>query len=565
MSRRSARGQPEFWRMVWFVLRTFGGLQLEADGQPLEAMTGQRRALALLAAIACAGARGLTRDRAMLLLWPDRSMERARGSLKQLLHQIRQQLGDAEVVSGVAELRLNDALIRSDVAQFQQALDAGDDDQAVRLYRGPFLDGVHVSEADEFDHWADQERARLTHLHLEALERLAQRCDAAGQPRAAVAWWRQLQALDPLNARVTLGLMRALDAAGDRAGAVRLAAAYRAAAEEDSVAPDPAVEALADQLREPRALLRLPRRADRAVVAAEAGVTVARRAHVGWIVSGLVVLGLTVSGIVWAGWQRQPAGTGRDRGQESDSEADLVLTRIAVAVFVNRTGSTELDALGTMASDWVTRGLARNPRIDVIDVGGLYVGGREAGGAPADPRTLARRTGAGMVLAGNYYRSGDSLTFSAQVMDVASGRVLRAIDPISGSTAEPLAVIEEVRQRATTALGTILDPRGSIYATPAMVPPRLDAFEAFVRGQELYWLGDWVASLPHFRTAARLDSSFALALAFLSVVGVGTAQCGLADSVLAVLEARANVPEMEQLTARVSVARCASDHAEHNR
>jgi hypothetical protein len=50
--------------------------------------------------------------------------------------------------------------------------------------------------------------------------------------------------------------------------------------------------------------------------------------------------------------------------------------RVAVAVFVNRTGDPSLEPLGSMAADWVTRGLTQTALVDVVDVGALYVEGR---------------------------------------------------------------------------------------------------------------------------------------------------------------------------------------------
>jgi DNA-binding SARP family transcriptional activator/TolB-like protein len=547
--------------MAGLFLRTFGGLALERGGQPVEGAAAQRRALGLLAAVGAAGARGITRDQAMLLLWPESSTERARGSLKQLLHEIRRLLDEPDVISSVAELRLNRAVMDCDVLQFREALDQGDDARAVRLYTGPFLAGIHISDADEFERWADDERVALARLHAAALERLAARAADAGRAAEALAHWQQLHTLDPLNARIAIGLMRALDAAGDRAGALRLAASFQSAFQDQMGAPpDPAVQALAGELRQPRSVT--PSRPAPATGVAALGpradetASATSRRRVRPRIAALAVLG-TLAAVL--------ALVMRPATPDDSDNGSIRPNRVAVAVFVNRTGSPELDNLGTMAADWVTRGLARNPELDVFEVAGLYLAGRDTGGGPTDPRALARRMGAGLVVAGNYYASGPELTFSAQVVDVATGRVLRAVEPIRGSADNPLSVVEEIRRRTATALGTILDPRISAHATPSLVPPRYEAFEAFVKGQELYWRGDWAASLPHFRLAAQLDTSFLPALVLVGVVGVGTAQCHLADSVLAVFEDRPGVPEVDLLAARISVARCASDHEEHNR
>ena len=101
-------------------------------------------------------------------------------------------------------------------ARFRQALKEQRLADAVALYQGPFLDGIYLDEAPEFERWAETERTALAHDYIAALERLAQDTSAAGDPRAAVSYWRLLANADPLNAKSALGLMRALASAGDR-------------------------------------------------------------------------------------------------------------------------------------------------------------------------------------------------------------------------------------------------------------------------------------------------------------------------------------------------------------
>lgn len=526
----------------------------------------QRRAMALLAILACAGSRGVSRDRLMLLLWPESDTERARGSLKQLLHAMRKQLGDPPAVTGTVELRLNAGAVESDVAAFRAALADGDDSAAVGAYRGPFLDGVHIDGADEFERWAAEERADLARRYAEALERLAVEADAEGQHDRSITHWRRLLQLDPLNGRVVAGLMRALDASGDRAGALQQARAHEALLQRELGAPaDPDVARLADAMQSGAYIREAPSslpRGPRPPIGSEASNTndgahrMPSRGSRGvlWAALLSITAFAAAGGLAW-------------RQRAAELNATLLPNRVAVALFVNRTGLPALDHLGTMTSDWVTQGLARTSLVDVFDVGGLYVQGRTPRGEPADPRALARANGAGLVVAGNYYRDAhDTLMFSAQVIDVATGKVLRTIDPIAGTVSAPLDAVDEVRQRVTVALRTVLEPHGALWATPAMVPPRLDSYTEYAAGQELYWNGDWVGSLPHFRRAAELDTNFHTALAFLAVVGVGTARCDLADSVHAVLVARGDrVPPFDLLGAKLQLARCASDHEEHNR
>ena len=74
-----------------------------------------------------------------------------------------------------------------DAAAFEAALDAGDLHTAVELYRGDFLNGVHVSDAPDFERWLDDERARLRGRALTAARELADQEENAGNLVGAVS------------------------------------------------------------------------------------------------------------------------------------------------------------------------------------------------------------------------------------------------------------------------------------------------------------------------------------------------------------------------------------------
>jgi DNA-binding SARP family transcriptional activator len=231
-----------------FFLRTFGGLSLERDGTPLDELTGSRKPLVLLAVFAADEV--VSRDRLLALLWPESDTDRARGSLRQTLHSIRQALGSTDVVTGTVELRLNPARIGSDVGAFLDAARASEPAAAAALYRGPFLDGVHTSNAPDFEHWRDSRADELRQLHATQLERLAEGAEAQQDFAGAAAWWRKRQEVDPTNGVVAARLIRALDAAGERTAALRHARLHAAVLQQEyELPPDPAVAALADEVR----------------------------------------------------------------------------------------------------------------------------------------------------------------------------------------------------------------------------------------------------------------------------------------------------------------------------
>ena len=229
-----------------FRVQTLGGLAVVATTGA--AVGQQRRRLALLALLAASSERGMTRDRIVSLLSPESPTDAARHSLHQLLYYLRQQLGD-EAFLGTDPLRLNPAVVTSDVSQFEQALDRGELTSAIAIYRGPFLDGFHLN-LNTFEEWVASERQRFAMMHSDAIRALAGECEAAGDHPKAVTWWRQLVTLDPLSGGATLGLMRALTAAGDASAALRHARVHSALVQTElGGRPEAEVEAFAARLQ----------------------------------------------------------------------------------------------------------------------------------------------------------------------------------------------------------------------------------------------------------------------------------------------------------------------------
>ena len=231
-------------------LTTFGGLSLEGECGPLGGAAAQRRRLAVLAVLAAARERGVTRDKLVGLLWPEVDDARARSALSQALYTLKRDSGTAGLVAGHERLVLDPRLVSCDLVDFEDAVARADLLLAARLYRGPFLDGVHLDEAPEFEHWLDGIRLDTAQAAERAIERLALDAEERADPAAAVEWWGRLATMDPLKTRAVVGLMRAMVGRGDRAGAIREAERYaRRMREELGEEPRDAVTALADELR----------------------------------------------------------------------------------------------------------------------------------------------------------------------------------------------------------------------------------------------------------------------------------------------------------------------------
>lgn len=232
------------------TVQLLGGASLRSGDAPLGGPPAQRHRIALLTLVVTAWPQPLSRDRAMALLWPERDLVNTRRLLNLAIHVLRSALGEGAITSTGDGLLLNPSLVHCDLHELRAAIPAGDADRIVQLYTGPLLDGFHLAESAEFAYWLDQTRTELAHAYVGALKTLADRQERSGDVHGRVATCRRLVASDPHAGVHVRALMRALDAAGDRPGAIRQADDHALRLKDDlGLGPDPAVVALADTLR----------------------------------------------------------------------------------------------------------------------------------------------------------------------------------------------------------------------------------------------------------------------------------------------------------------------------
>jgi DNA-binding SARP family transcriptional activator len=200
-----------------FRLKLFGSASIEGPDGPVTGRAVQRRRLGLLALLAVARERGLTRDRLAGYLWPDADPERARHMLSDSMYRINQAVGGDAVLAVGDDLRLNPDRLPADAWEFADAIARQEWERAAELHAAPFLDGFFLTDSDELERWVDAQRERFARDRARALEELAVAAGRTGDMQGAVRWWRALAASDPFSSRIALRLMRALDASGDRA------------------------------------------------------------------------------------------------------------------------------------------------------------------------------------------------------------------------------------------------------------------------------------------------------------------------------------------------------------
>jgi DNA-binding SARP family transcriptional activator len=209
--------------------RLLGQFDLRLDGRQLGPIESGR-SRSLLASVLLHPDVPQSRQHLAFLLWPDSSEAQARTNLRNVLHTLRR--SDAGIerfleVTARTVQRRGDVPCWVDVAEFNaalaqaQAAEAGSDRMvaelrsAVDLYAGDLLEGC-------YDEWLIEERERLRDRYLSAVRRLTDALAERGEHAEAIRLGRELLRGDALHEDTYRLLMRMHEAAGDRAGAVRV-------------------------------------------------------------------------------------------------------------------------------------------------------------------------------------------------------------------------------------------------------------------------------------------------------------------------------------------------------
>jgi len=518
-------------------LRTFGGLSIEANGAPLSGAAVQRKTLALLSLLAAAGKNGLSRDKLVAYLWPESDAEHGRSLLKQACYALRRDLHEHELLLGATELRLNPDVITSDVQVFEEALRAGDRSRAVELYCGPFLDGFYLNEAEEFERWVEDQRARLAEQARDALESLASAAAASDDARAAVAWWRRLTALDPLNSHAAVGLMTALAALGERGAAIDHGLAHAAFLQAElHAAPPSAVTELVERLRHGSGDLVVKSR-DRGAVAgpepvrSEAPPRRRRSARVSLITAGCLLL--------------VGAGIALSIGAHHSTP---VLAVGAIRDYAGTAGSAPTVA------EMLATNLARVPRLQVLSTARFYelLGTVKGPGQESTEMTrVARAARANQLLEGALYRRpGGRLRLELQRIDVQSGVVLGAY-AIEGGDAFAVA------DSATAVLAASFGVSADTIRVADVTTRSFAAYRLYVAGlRAFYREEDPAGAVRMFEAALAEDSTFAMAAYYAGLINPSS---GPKSHLTQAVRLAAHASDRERLLIRAAWAREAMD------
>lgn len=502
--------------------RCLGGTDLRrADGDPLPALLSGSKRLALLSYLALARPRGFQRrDILLALFWPESDQGRARTSLRNMLHQIRSELGGGVVVNrGNEEIGIAEGALWCDAVAFEEHLEAGRLTEALDLYRGELLEGLHVPDAAPgFERWLEGERERLRRMATRAAAELRERAEEAGELELAIRWARRTAALSPWDEAAARALIGSLDRSGKRADALHV---YETLAErlrtDLEMEPSAETEALAREIRErdrpttpqlsPPAPVDLPQPTPlQERTREDATPTAPVRAKV--LAGGLALCLVALAAFL--------AATGSERSRPAPGPSSL--TRIAILPFAYH-GSPEYAYLGGGMVDLLSAALDGVGDLRSVDPHALTsVLGQEngAGIAPDEGRRVAEHLGAEQYVVGSITETGGQLQFRAALHDPRGDR-LAMVTAAAPAEGDMLAAVDALARQLLAEEFARTGDRMTHLA--ARTTSSLPALKAYLRGAQLLRSGEGAAAGEAFERALQADSSFALAYHGLAVAG----------------------------------------------
>ena len=437
-------------------LRLLGTTELvRADGSDITTVLQQPKRLAVLALLAASGeGHWLRRDTLLAIFWPDMDDERARGALRRTLTFLRTHVGDAVIRTRGDEVAIAADGLWCDLTASEAALRDGRLADAVDLYRGEVLAGLHVPSAPEFQRWLDAARERLQRETSDAAARCAADAEQAGRLAEAAAWRRRALEIRPDDEAGLRRLLTLLDRLGDRAGAIRAYEDFARRLSQDlELTPSAETAALIAGIR------------SRVEVAPVAAPPPATRPSPNVI----AVFPFTV---------RAPA----DMHYLQEGMADLI--------------STKLDGAGDLRT---------------VDPGSVLTRAATLGTAPPDPaavRPIAQALGAGAFLLGSVVADGERILLRATLHETF-GTAERRVDAEAGADAGIFDLVDDLVRRLLASQTQSLG--GHLTRLGAMTTDSLPALRAYLDGERAFRRGRAHESRSHYSGAAALDADFALA------------------------------------------------------
>jgi DNA-binding SARP family transcriptional activator/TolB-like protein len=461
-------------------VRLLGALTIGRDGTEL-ALPSSRKVRGLFAYLALAP-RAVPRSQLCELLWD--VPNDPRGELRWCLSKIRGVIGAERVDTKDDTVALSLADCSIDARDVADAMQRGIESQPpeklralLALFAGDFLEGLEIDRSPVFNGWLTAQRRRFRGCHAALLEHLAARVP----DDEALTYLEKWLQLAPFDQRVHEKLLTTLA----RRGLIREGEEHLAATAQIFEAEALDVAPLRNAWRAARAHAETPR--PRAEVAPAPQPTEANSS---------------------------PAGPARRAS-------------IAVMPFSDRSAAAEArgGAADALAYDVITR-LAKLRSLFVIAQGTVFaLHDRQIG-----PEEAGRMLSVDYVVSGSVRRDGSRLGVSVELVETRTARIVWA-EMFNQRADDAFLVLDEIGNRIVASIANEIE---TIERNRAILRPpnSLDAWESYHRGlwhMYRFSRAENERAQHFFRTAVRLDPTFARAHAGLSFTHFQNAFQGWAD------------------------------------
>lgn len=501
-------------------LRVFGHVSLLApDGRDISAALGQQKRIGLLVYLVATRRAMHRRESLLALFWPELPEERARAALNQSVYFLRKILGPNKIVGRGAELGVSLDSIDCDAVRFEELLDRNQTEEALSLYRGPFLDGFFLSGLGEFERWAEAERTRLGERASRAAWILADLAADAGDSATALQWARRGMELSHDEGAVRK-LIAMRDLFGDRVGAIREYDRFaRRIARELETEPALQTQELVRQIRLRSGSITptLPRQSiseldapaipSPAVLAPEhvkppppAPVPNWRKPRrLGKREFGYISIPL----LLLTGWVASRA--------LRPPEAPLAAATVAILPFAYAGSVDHADAADAVVN-LLDANINNAGGMRTVDSRALSTFVARSTSAPLSVRgaaEAAKRFNAQLFVVGAVTEVGDRLRINASLYD-RNDLLSPEVNAVSeGVPPQLFDLVDELTSKLLSARTS--GPSAKLYRSAILTTKSIPALKSYLDGERDYRAARYVSAVQEFRRAVADDSSFALA------------------------------------------------------
>jgi DNA-binding SARP family transcriptional activator/TolB-like protein/cytochrome c-type biogenesis protein CcmH/NrfG len=398
-------------------IRLFGQFEILRAGARAAIGLKSKKARALLAYLALHLDRAVPRSRIASLLWEDQPEAAGRHSLRQILSELREDIGPG-LDDGISkeDVRLDSRHFDVDAVRFLRcSRNVADFPMAVALYTGDLSGDLEINNS-RFDEWLLLERQKLHALALKVFDSHVRALNAADEKEKALGVCEQLFALDPLREN-THRLLLTLEAAvnGRNAALVRAEKLKQMLREQLSVSPEPEtlklISTLANSAAEaPHAGIEPP---------AAASETAAPSRHTNRYYAAAALVMAFVAAAGWGFWWLNGSTKPQEAAVPPPAQYPVpgVTYSIAVIPFTPRGDNDQIKRFTSALEEDVIDSLSRVPRFLIIS----RQTSRAYRNTAKDAREIGKELNVEFLLSGNVDTDGEKFLVRAQLTDTQSG------------------------------------------------------------------------------------------------------------------------------------------------